>query len=73
VHCEIHKLINCVWVKEEMLKHGWESVIYKKIDKTDCNNYQGTLLLSSISSNILVSRLTGCAEVTEESSGCIWT
>jgi hypothetical protein len=35
--------------------------IYKKVDKTDCNNYQGTSLLSSaykLLSNILLARLT---------------
>jgi len=42
-----YRLINYVWVKEEMLKHREESVIYKKVDKTDCSNYQGILFLSS--------------------------
>jgi hypothetical protein len=59
----IHKLINSVWNKEELLYQWKESIIvpvYKKGDKTDCNNYCGISLLSTsykISSNILLSRL----------------
>jgi hypothetical protein len=39
---EIHKLINCVWNKEELPEQWKESIIvpmYKKGDKTDCSNY----------------------------------
>jgi hypothetical protein len=39
---EIHKLINCIWNKEELPEQWKESVIvpiYKKGDKTDCSNY----------------------------------
>jgi hypothetical protein len=61
---EIHKLINCIWNKEELPEQWKESIIvpvYKKDDKTDCSNYQGISLLSTsyqILSNILLSRLT---------------
>jgi hypothetical protein len=37
-----HKLINCVWNKEELPDQWKESIIvpiHKKADKTDCNNY----------------------------------
>jgi hypothetical protein len=39
---EIHKLICSVWNKKEFPQQWKESVIlpiYKKGDKTDCNNY----------------------------------
>jgi hypothetical protein len=39
---EIHKLINCIWSKEELPDQWNESIIvliYKKGDKTDCSNY----------------------------------
>ena len=45
--CEIHKLIS-VWNKEELPEEWKESIIvpiYKKGDKTDCNNYRGVSLL----------------------------
>jgi hypothetical protein len=60
---EIHKLINCIWNKEELPEQLKESIIlriYKKGDKTDCSNYRGISLLSAshkILSNILLSRL----------------
>jgi len=42
-HCsEIHKFINSVWYKEELPEQWKESIIvpiYKKSDKTDCNNF----------------------------------
>jgi len=64
IRSEIHKLIKSIWNKEE-LPEGWkESIIvpiYKKGDKTDCNNCRGISLLSDtfkILSNILLSRLT---------------
>jgi hypothetical protein len=47
---EIHKLINSVWNKEELPAQWKESIIvpiYKKGDKTDCNNYRGISLLST--------------------------
>jgi len=40
----IHKLINSMWNKEELPEEWKESIvvcIYKKGDKTDCNNYRG--------------------------------
>jgi hypothetical protein len=60
----IHKLINSVWNKEELLDQWKESIIapvHKKGDKTDCNNYHGISLLSTsykMLSNILLSRLS---------------
>jgi hypothetical protein len=60
---EIHKLINSVWIKEELPDQWKESIIvpiHKKGDKTDCTNYRGMSLLSTsykILSNILLSRL----------------
>jgi hypothetical protein len=47
---EIHKLINCVWNKEELPEQWKESIIvpiYKKGDKTDCSNYREISLLST--------------------------
>jgi hypothetical protein len=59
----IHKLVNSVWNKEELPDQWKESIIvpvHKRGDKTDCNNYHGISLLSTIYkilSNILLSRL----------------
>jgi hypothetical protein len=64
LYSEIRKLICSVWNKEELSQQWKESVIvqiYKKGDKTDCNNYQGMSLLSAaykILSHILLARLT---------------
>jgi hypothetical protein len=61
---EIHILICSVWNKEELPQQWKESVIipiYKKGDKTGCNNYRGISLLSTaykILSNILLAMLT---------------
>jgi hypothetical protein len=41
-HCA-HKLIGSVWNKEDFTQQWKESIIipiYKKGDKTDCNNYR---------------------------------
>ena len=68
IHYQIHKLIVCIWNKEELPEEWKESIIvliYKKGDKIDCNNYRGISLLPTkykISSNILLSRLTPYAE-----------
>jgi hypothetical protein len=69
--CEIHvllsvinKLINSVWNKEELPDHWKESIIvpvHENDDQTDCNNYHGISLLSTlyrILSNIVLSRLS---------------
>jgi hypothetical protein len=42
LYSEIHRLICCIWNKEELPQQWKESVsvpIYKKGDKTGCNNY----------------------------------
>jgi hypothetical protein len=60
----IHKLITSVWNKDELPDQWKESIIlpiHKTSDKTDCNNYDGIILLSTsykILSNILLSRLS---------------
>ena len=57
---EIHKLIISIWNKEELPDERKESIIvpiYKKGDKTDCNNYRGIPLLPTtykVLSNILL-------------------
>jgi hypothetical protein len=46
----IHRLICCIWNKEELPQQWKESIIvpiYKKGGKTDCNNYRGISLLST--------------------------
>ena len=46
IRYEIHKLIISIWNKEEFTEEWRESIfvpIYKKGDKTDCNNYGGIL------------------------------
>ena len=64
----IHKLVIAIWNKEELPEEWKESIIvpiYKKGDKTDCNNYRGISLLPTtykILSNILLSRLIPYAE-----------
>jgi sorting nexin-29 len=64
LYSEIHRLICCIWNKEELSQQWKKSIIvpvYKKGDKIDCNNYQGVSLLSTaykILSNILLARLT---------------
>jgi hypothetical protein len=47
---EIHKLINCIWNKEELPEQWRECIIvpiYKGGDKVDCNIYRGISLLST--------------------------
>jgi hypothetical protein len=63
IRYEIHKLIISLWNKEEFPDEWKESIIvpiYKKGDKTDCNNYRGISLLPAtykVLSNILLSML----------------
>jgi hypothetical protein len=60
----IHKHSHSFWNKEKLPEQWKESVtvpIYNKGVKTDCNNYQGILLLSTTHTllcSILLSRLT---------------
>ena len=51
IHSGIHKLINSIWNKEELLVQMNEVIIvptYKKGDKTDCTDYRDISPLSSI-------------------------
>jgi hypothetical protein len=51
LYSEICRLIFSIWNKEELLQQWKESIIvpiYKKGDKTDCSNYRGISLLSTI-------------------------
>jgi hypothetical protein len=60
----VHKRIFSIWNKEELPQQRKVSIIvpiYKKGDKTDCNNYRGISLLSTAYMNlskILLARLT---------------
>jgi hypothetical protein len=71
LYSETHRLICSIWNKEELSQQRKESIIvpiYKKGDKTDCNNYRGISLLTTahkILSNILVARLTPYVKVLE--------
>jgi hypothetical protein len=64
LYSEICRLTCSIWNKEELPQQWKVSIIvpiYKKGDKTDCNNYRGISLLSTaykILSNILLARLT---------------
>src|SRR5215469_7245507 len=66
--CAIQKLIISIWKMEELSEEWKESIIvpiYKKGDKTDCNNYRGISVLPTTYktlSNILLSRLIPYAE-----------
>jgi hypothetical protein len=65
---KIHKLINCIWNKDELPEQWEKSIIvpiYKKGEKTDCSNHRGISILSTsfnILSNILLSKLTPYVE-----------
>jgi hypothetical protein len=64
VYFEVHKLICSIRNKKELPQQWKECIIvaiYKKDDKTDCNNYREISLLSTtyrILSNILLARST---------------
>jgi hypothetical protein len=64
LYSEIHRFICSICNKEELPQQWKESIIvpiYKRGDKTDCNNYRGISLSSTaykILSNILLARLT---------------
>jgi hypothetical protein len=64
LYSKIQGLICSIWNKEELLQQWKESIIiliHTKVDKTDCNNYQGISRLSTaykMFSNILLARLT---------------
>jgi hypothetical protein len=68
VCCVIHKVIKYILNKEELLEQWKDLVILpvcKKYYKTQCSNFHGVSLLSSVHkilSNILLSRLTSYAE-----------
>ena len=68
IRCAIHKPIISIWNKEELPEEWKESIIvriYKKGDKTECNNYRGISLLPAtykILSNILLESLIPYAE-----------
>jgi len=61
---ELHKLISALWRKKELPKEWKTSIIvpiYKKGDKSDCNNYRGNSLLPTCYkelSNILLTRVS---------------
>jgi sorting nexin-29 len=63
-YAEIHRLIRCIWNKEELPQQWKESIIvpiYKNEDKSGCHNYRGSSLLLTaynILPNILPARLT---------------
>jgi hypothetical protein len=64
----VRKLLNSIWNNEELPDQWKESIIvpiYRKGDKTNCNNYRGiSPLLTSytILSNTLLSRLGPCID-----------
>jgi hypothetical protein len=66
IRCEIRKLINSIWNKEELPEVWKESIIlpFYKGDKTECSNYRGLSILPNTYkhlSNILLSMLTSYA------------
>ena len=68
IRSEIHKLINSIWNKEELPEEWKESSIvplYRKGDKTNCNNYRCISISSTtykILSDFLLSRLNPYAQ-----------
>jgi hypothetical protein len=52
----IHKIINCVWDKEELSDQWNESIIvpvHKKGEKTDCNNFRGISIAINFIQNFI--------------------
>jgi hypothetical protein len=48
---KIHNVINYIWNKEKLPDQWKESItvpVHRKGDKTDCSNYRGISLLSSV-------------------------
>jgi hypothetical protein len=48
LHSDIHKILHCIWNREELPQQWKGSIpvpIYKNGDKTDCSNYRGISLL----------------------------
>ena len=73
IRSQVHKLINSIEELPEEWKESVMVLIWKKGDKTGCNNYRSISLLSTmyrILSNILLSRLTPYAE--EINRGSEW-
>ena len=64
----IHKLICAIWNKQVLPEEWKEAIIvpiFKKGDKSECNNYRGISLLPTcykVLSNVLVARITPYAE-----------
>jgi hypothetical protein len=56
LYSELHRLICSIWNKEELPQQWKESIvvpIYKKGDKTDCNNYRGISLFINCLQNFI--------------------
>jgi hypothetical protein len=75
IRCAIYKLIISIWNKEELPEEWKEPImipIYKKGDKTDCNNISLLPTMYKILSNILLSRLIPYTEevIGDHQSGC---
>jgi hypothetical protein len=57
ISSEIHKFIISIWNKEELPEKWKESIIvpiYKKGDKTECNNYRGISVLLSFDQYLVI-------------------
>jgi hypothetical protein len=76
LYSEVHRPVCSIWNKEKLPQQWKESIIvpiYKKGDKTECNNYRRISLLSTaykILSNILLARLIPYVIETIEDRQC---